>query len=252
LPGIQRLGVDADRHSARRAQLVDDRQVPGRFDLDLDRQARHRGQDRRHRPDQVSRAAVGPGRRPGRHHHLPDPVEADRGLRHLGQLRRGLGRHRRARAQRLLDRAEPAALVLGVPDAGLHHRRGQHVPAVQARDLLVAHPVGRGQVVERGTPDHVQGQAGVLLAQPQPVVAHLVRARGVDRQGRVAAVDDQVAVVAGAGPGRAAHRCRHPHAAHRQVGPDVEALQSDPGRRVGWLDGHQNMYVELMIAPLRA
>ena len=41
-------------------------------------------------------------------------------------------------AQRLLDGAEPAALVLGVADAGLHDGGGQHVLAVQPGDLLVA------------------------------------------------------------------------------------------------------------------
>ena len=52
----------------------------------------------------------------------------------LLELGRGLHGGRRAGAQRVLDGAEPAALRLVVPHAGLDDGRGQHVAPVPSLD----------------------------------------------------------------------------------------------------------------------
>ncbi len=94
-----------------------------------------------HAPDQVAGTSIGANRGAGGHHHLPDPVQPDCCLRHLGKLGWGLGGDRGTGPQGLLDGAELTALVLAVADAGLYHRGGQHISTVQAGDLLVGHTV---------------------------------------------------------------------------------------------------------------
>ena len=88
-------------------------------------------------------------------------------------------------AQRLLDGAEPAPVVLGVADAGLHHRGGQHVARRAAGRSAGTAPrrrwSGRRTWAARTTP---QPQPGVVLAQPDPTVAHRVRAVRVDAAAR--------------------------------------------------------------------
>jgi hypothetical protein len=158
-------------------------------------------------------------------------------LGHLGELRRGLGGDRRAGAQRLLDRAEAAAVGLGVADAGLDDGRGEHVRAVQAGDLLVRDAVGGAQVVEARPAHGGEGEAGVyrsppgpgpvlapvFVAEPDAAVADRVGAVGVAWQCGVGTVDravaeHEVAVVAWPGAVRPPYRGGHRHAVQGQFG----------------------------------
>ena len=132
--------MDADRVGARVVQRAAiDGQVARRLALHLDRQVGHAPPDRR---DARARGAWRRGR--GRwtcrwsspSGVMPSSATAASATSAscAGRLHRG----RRARAQRLLDRAEAAARrPRRVADAGLHDRGGEHVAAVQPGDLLV-------------------------------------------------------------------------------------------------------------------
>ena len=205
----------------------------GRLALHLDRQARHRRPDRPHAAGEVSGAAVASVARPGGQHHLPHAVEADRGLGDLGELLGRLHRGRGAGAQRLLDRAEPAAVLLAVAHAGLDDRRREHVVAVQAGDLLVGHAVGGREVVERGAGDggDLDAQVGdpaVGAGAHEAPVAQPVGARRVDRDRGLQAVDEHVAVGGRTGAAGAAQGDRRP-----EVGGGRRA-----GERVGEVERH--------------
>jgi hypothetical protein len=167
----------------------------------------------------VPRAPVGPGGRAGRHDQLPHPVEADRRLGYLGQLGRRLRRDRGARVERFLDRAEPAPLVLRVPDAGLHDRGGEHVPPVQQGDLAVGDPVRGGQIVKFRPNGRVRLYTEIDPAPVEPAIGDGVRAGRIDRQRRVAPVEPQVPVVARAGPLAALNRGLDPDSGQRELHP---------------------------------
>jgi hypothetical protein len=111
---------------------------------------------------------------------------------------------------------------------------------VQPGELLVTDAVGRRQVVEPGASDRLHDDAEIGAVVQEPAGVHRVRAGGDDRQGGTAAGEDDVPVVARAGAGTALHR---------RGDPDAPDRHADPGAKVE--AGHQNMKVELMIAPLR-
>ena len=181
---VQRLDVDADGRGAGLGELGDHREVVGRFALDLDGEPGNRVEDGPHTSGEVARASVRCRRRAGRQHHLADAVEAHRGLGHLGELRRGLHPRGGPGLERRLDGAEPAPGGLGVADAGLDDRAGEHVGAVQPGELLVGDAVGGPQVVEPGAIDRLGREAHVDAVEQQAPVDDLEGAGGVEGQSR--------------------------------------------------------------------
>ena len=122
--------------------------VVGRLALALDRQ-RDGGLHRRGALGQDRGTAVVAGRRARGHHHVGDAVELDGGLGDLGELRRRLALDGAAGGERLADGAELAGLGAAlIADAGLQHRGGEHVAAVQHRDLPIGDAVRGHAVVE--------------------------------------------------------------------------------------------------------
>ena len=117
--------------------------VVGRLALALDRQV-HSGFDGSGAFGQDGGAAVVAGRGAGGQNHVLDAVQFDRGLGDLGELGGGFALDRAAGGERLADGAELAGLGAAlVADAGLQHRRRQHVAAVQDGDLRVRDAVRR-------------------------------------------------------------------------------------------------------------
>ena len=140
--------MHAERIDAGVAQPREPDVVVGRLALPLDRQIDRR-LDRARALGEDRGAAVAAGRRAGRHHHVPDAVELDGGLRDLGELRRGLALDGAAGGERLADGAELAGLRAAlIADAGLQHRRREHVAAVQHGDLPIGDAVRGLQLVE--------------------------------------------------------------------------------------------------------
>ena len=227
--------MDADAHGAGLEQVGDRLQVAGRLALDLDRQPRHGLHDGADAPGQVGGAAVPAGRGARGHDHLPHAVEADGGLSDLGQLGRGLHRHGGAGRQGLLDGAEAAALLLAVADAGLDDGGREDVLAVQPGDLLVAHPVGGGEVVEEWALHRNDIHPGVRPVEQHPAIHHRERAVGVAPQRRPRTVDGDVPVVAGTGAGSATHGQGAVHPQHGQI----HAGATDVGARDGAARGHR-------------
>ena len=118
--------------------------VVGRLALSLDRQI-DRGLHRARTFGEDRGAAVAPGRRAGRHHHVLDAVEFDGGLGDFGELLRRLAFDGAAGGERLADGAELAGLGPAlIAHAGLQDRRRQDVAAVQHRDLPIRNAVGGG------------------------------------------------------------------------------------------------------------
>ena len=174
---------------------------------------------------EVLGAAVGPVGRARRHDHLLDAVEAHRGLGDLGELRRELHLRRRARLQRLLDRAEATARVLvRVADARLHDGRREDVRAVQPRELLVGHAVCGPQVVEARALDGLDHRVldDHAVAREAPGVVERERRLGRKRQRGGRAAEREVAVVRWAGAGATPHRRRRAQALDGQLGSQVE------------------------------
>ena len=185
------------------AQTADPGEVDGRLDLDLDRQVGQHGVDGGDAAREVARATVAAVGRARRHDELAHTVEANGRQGDLGDLLGPLDVHRLAGVQRLLDRAEAAALVLGVAHARLHDGRGEDVAAVQPRDLLVRHAVGRRVVVEARAAD--RGEVDVdddAVAHEAAVGERLPRGVGGHRQRQRRAVERPVPSSLGPAPAR--------------------------------------------------
>ncbi len=144
--GVERLDVDADGVDPHVADLVDDVEVQGRFELHLDRQPA-RLLDGLPAPRDVARPAVDAARTAGRQGGVDGAVQLAGGDGDLGEHRGGLLDDGAARLERQSDAAELALVVVAPVRAGLHHRAGEGVQ-VQQRDLLVGDAV-RGRAGRR-------------------------------------------------------------------------------------------------------
>ena len=193
---VHRLDVDADRAGARLVEVGDGLQVGRRLALHLDREVGKHLPYCPHAPCQVGGAPVASVRRARRHDHLRDAVEVVRGLGHLGDLRGCLDRDRRARLERLLDRAEPAPLGLVVAHARLHDGRREDVGRVQPGDLLVGDAVSGLEVVELRAAHRLHAEAGVGPVEEQAPPVDRERAVGVDRDRGPDPPEQHVTVVA--------------------------------------------------------
>ncbi len=170
-------------------------------------------------------AAIAAGGRTGRHHHVLDAVELDRGLRDLGKLTRRLALDRAAGRQRLADGAELAGFGAAlVPDTRLQDRGRQHIATMEHRDLPIWDAVRGVEVVEvrpHGEAHITEGDAvtadatATLCVRLFDHIGAFECRRSVHRHHHGDAVDGQRLVVRRAGAAAAAFvadlRINEPH-----------------------------------------
>src|SRR5262249_57427895 len=148
--------------------LVDDLQIPGRLELDLNRQARRLAY-RLGAAGDVERALVRRGGGAGGEGGVHRAVEFLGRDRDLGQHLRRLLRDGAAVRKRHPDPAERA--LVGVPPVGtrLDDRAGQGVQ-VQQGDLPVGDAVRRGEVVVAGTLKRLGGGQPLAVGVDSPPI----------------------------------------------------------------------------------
>jgi hypothetical protein len=124
------------------------------------------------------RAAIGEVGRAGGHHHVLDSVQQHRRARYFAELLRRLAVDGAAFLERFADGAELAGgAAPAVADAGLQHGGGQHVGAVQLRDLRIRHAVEGLQPVEARLPRKLDARHRQSVALQHANAAGIRRAR---------------------------------------------------------------------------
>src|SRR6516165_7024695 len=119
-----------------------------RLALALDRQV-DGGLHRRGALSEDGRAPVVARRRSRGHHHMLDVIELDRGLRHLGKLRRRLALDGAAGGERLADGAKLAGLgAARVADTALQYRGRENVAAMKGGDMRIGNALRGGALIE--------------------------------------------------------------------------------------------------------
>ncbi|CAB4849717.1 unannotated protein [freshwater metagenome] len=229
--------MDPDGVDAHIAHLVDDIEVVGRFELDLDRKPAgllHR----RGALGDVTRTTVDTASATGGQGCVDGTVEIASSHGHLSEHLRGLLDDRATGVERNPDAAESALVGVAPVGAGLNHCGGKGIE-VEQRDLLVGDSVGGLEVVIARTllrlgasePDSIDVDAVSLVLGAKGVrgVAHV-------RGGRCDAValNPQHAEVGGARTTRATlHRGIHPHTTSLDVDGETTDVETATVARDG-------------------